>query len=347
MKNLKIIIIVTSFILLTTSNLFAGVTVANPTSTSTLSKIASSTSFTSATNNNVSTTSLNKSTSSVMDVSKLKEAVERDAKEFGLKVDTAAITALAGYTGTRQSREKTLMSLTANVSEAALDQSQTKTPDTWVYTSDTLDPDGGSGMILTKVTSGYSSDNNVFSSTAGAQKGWAKSYVNFKQKTIWAKIKTQVTYADGTSKTVSFTTNSGAITETPIVAEAAWGLRYHDTSYYDEAFSGHGWDNDNPSMKDQDTGNIEGMSASNEDGMKRWYNHKGDIDSSYPSDKSAGDVYAYGKITVPTAGASALGIISIEGSSCTLSGNTCSDANFVAGLERYSNSAEVTAKKFK
>ena len=346
MNNLKIIIIVTSFILSTTSNLFAGVTVANPTSTSTLSKIASSTSFTSATNNNVSTTSLNKSTSSVMDVSKLKDAVERDAKEFRLKVDTAAITALAGYTGTRQSREKTLMSLTANVSEAALDQSQTKTPDTWVYTSDVFDPDGGTGMILTKDTDGYSSSNNVFSSTAGAQRAWGSSYVNFKQKTIWAKIKTQVTYADGTSKIVSFTTNSGAITETPIVAEAAWGLRYHDTSY-DEAFEGHGWDNDNPSMKDQVTGNIEGMSASNEDGMKRWYNHKGDIDSSYPSDKSAGDVYAYGKITVPTAGATALGIISFEGSSCTLSGNTCSDANFVAGLERYSNSVEVTAKKFK
>jgi len=366
MNYLIKIIITISFILITTSNLFAGVTATSPATSSTLSQIASATSFTSATNNNLTTSQLNQKVSASFDRAKMKADIQATAKEYGLKIDQSAIAALEAYGSagkTQEARVQMLTSAVANVTEAAADQTQTTTKDTWIYTSDELDIDSGSGLILTKTTSyngsTYSSANDVFDNTAGAQRFWANTYVDFRKKTIWADVKTKITYADGsgTVKTVSFTTTSGAIESTPIVAEANWahtGPNYNGANTVG-AWDGTGFDSSTQSLQKANGGGFADSCCGDADtDLFRWYNHQGTMAEDYESDKSAGEVYTYAKIVIPSAGASADGIIAFEGSNCTISSGTCAGANdaaketaFINKLERYQATVNVTAKKVK
>ena len=365
MKIFKLILTSASCLILGTSSLFAGVTTSAPANTNMISKIASSTSFSSANNNNMTTSEINKSTSAAFDMKELKKGVEATAAKYGLTVDESALAALAAYSesgGTAAAREKMLATVESNVSEAAADQSQEKTPDTWVYTNDEMDLDGGSGLILTKATSydgsDYSSSNDVFDSTAGAQRFWGATYVDFKKKSIWAEMKTQVTYADGSStvKTARWTTDSGAITSSTIVAELNWehtGPAY--TGSDAKLWSGTGFDDDVQSLQKANDGGFADSCCGDADvDLFRWYNHQGTLAANYDSDKSAGDVFGYAKIVIPNEGSAAEGIIAIEGSNCTIASGTCAGADaaakeaaFIEKLERYSATVTVTARKAK
>ena len=213
MKNFKIIILTS---LLTVLNCFAAlsdITASVPTNL--IQQIASSSSYTSTSQNtDAIVKQVENITSSVVNVKELRTNVEKDAKAFGLAINEDALARMSGQTLAKKEAEG---SVTVNAEGGDIYE-------TLEYPEpnlDTLVYDTGL-MTLTKEGGNYNDDssNTIFDATAGAQQARIKVFIDFKRKKQWGSIESRMTFDTLGGDQITNIKEGGATTITKLPFES-------------------------------------------------------------------------------------------------------------------------------
>ncbi len=213
MKRNTLKIILASTLLSSVS--YADISNVTPASTTSLSQITSSLSYSvSNVDNNIN---VETTTSNIINTADLKKDIKEDAEKFDLKVDADATEILQTFSSSEGSGEITekIKGLKENIN--------TELGDDHVATldQDTIEYDTGC-MTLTKATSydskTYSSSNDVFDSSA-TQQARGCVYVNLKLQEIIADVHAKITRTVGTEKFYSYNSGTATFDSVPIVAK--------------------------------------------------------------------------------------------------------------------------------
>ena len=342
MKNnfLKIILISILSLFLSISNLLSQVSVPATTSIQILSKIASATNFTSDNNNNMSFSQLSTSTSTMLNISDLKDQVEEDAIAFELKVDEKALEYLTTSKSDRSMSEAFFTTSDVEDSRTIPDV----TPDTYIYDT---------GIQTLTQDSNYA-DAGIFSDTAGAQQGQMKVYVDFNKKIMWTEIISHMTLTGKSQVTNNPTLEVEGLSSFPVVSDNYYFVKDDGTAYFPGFDEGRdiAIENSGTSIRNTDDNSlnfdnaIEG-NASELAIDRRVLNHN-TTDGAISHDSSTaswGGTVIFGDFGLVTAGANSENTISFEAANCRAS---CSDTDYAQSVERYTVTVTgVTASKAK
>jgi len=208
MKNIKSLLCVVILFSSVGVSVLAEITAS--TKTNLIQKIASATSFTSTNQSSAqNANAIQNTTSSAIDGKQLRKTVQQDAKAFGLLVNEAALARVSGEAS--QNTQLVRIGGAKNLYEGKKDLEPTL--DTIVYDT---------GLVnLTKEGGNYNDDssNTIFATTAGAQQGRIKVYVDFKRKVLWGDVESRITLTGESQMTNTYVGASSAITSLPVDKE--------------------------------------------------------------------------------------------------------------------------------
>ena len=325
MKKLLNLSILTFFI---TSNAFAGVTVAAPSTT--LAQVANSMNYTSSTNNNVNPEVTSSQTSTVMDTTTLIENVTQAADEAGLDIDQAAVDILLNNDEESGDIFSKIEAANDNIGEDIYsdDKKPTLNSQTIVY----KDADW---MDLTKVDGvssvtglSYSTDNNFFS-VSGTQQAKTATYVNLATNEISAKIWTRVTRVGASTVEGSFFTGVAALEKFPAVGSTVRRFNADGTNTWDD------WEGSQRTMvKDADelVNTWDGEASTLENQMDAYNNNFADSESA---------VFVTAKALITDSVLS--GTVAVEAGHCA---DACTEQAFVESVERWEASTTLVAEEW-
>jgi len=345
MRNLKFLTYSIIFLTWISSSVLAGVTPS--TQTNIITQIASSTSFSSTTQNNAQNISQAQSTtSSVINGTQLRKEVKEEAKALGLQINQAALDRESGTT----SSEKQMVKIggAKNIYEGREDLKPTL--NTIVYDT---------GLInLTKEGGNYNSDGGtaIFDSTSGAQQARIKVYLDFDNYIFWGEVESKITLTGETQMTNTYKGSSAAIVSLPVDKELVHTVSGTTGSPLDRT--------GNPSLNS----NVEPFAylKNNDDFLNSLLDTNGDIaayDPAYAADDLAdmvknvahgtngdGNVLVQARFLTAGSGTPGKSVASFEASKAASCGSSCdtSEQNtFKDSVVRYSATVETTATKFK
>ena len=324
MKKLLNLSILTFFI---TSNAFAGVTVAAPSTT--LAQVANSMNYTSSTNNNVNPEVTSSQTSTVMDTTTLIENVTQAADDAGLDIDQAAVDILLN-----DSESGDLFSKISDAKDNINDDiySDDKKP---TLDSQTIVYKDADWMDLTKVdgvssVTGLSySDKNLFFDVNGTQQAKTATYVNLATNEISAKIWTRVTRVGSSTAEGSFFTGVAALEKFPAVGSTVRRFNSDGSNTWDN------WHDTPTSMVKNATQLVDtwdGEAATLENQMDAYNNN-------FVGSESAVFVTAKALITDNVLS----GTVAVEAGHCA---DSCSEQDFVQSVERWEASTTLVAEEW-
>ena len=208
MKNIKSLLCVVILFSSVGVSVLAEITASAKTNL--IQKIASATSFTSTNQSSAqNANAIQNTTSSAIDGKQLRKTVQQDAKAFGLLVNEAALARVSGEAS--QNTQLVRIGGAKNLYEGKKDLEPTL--DTIVYDT---------GLVnLTKEGGNYNDDssNTIFATTAGAQQGRIKVYVDFKRKVLWGDVESRITLTGESQMTNTYVGRSSAITSLPVDKE--------------------------------------------------------------------------------------------------------------------------------
>tara|TARA_B110000008_G_scaffold69165_1_gene70043 strand:- start:1315 stop:2337 length:1023 start_codon:yes stop_codon:yes gene_type:complete len=316
-----------AFTLLLTSSSFA--VVSTPAPSPTLAQVASSMSFSSATNNNIDISQTTSQTSTMIDVNQLEEDVTNVAEDTGLEVDIAALEILSSSEGIGDPTVYAEISDNINSDMFGWDKQPTLDVNTMVF-KDTKWND------LTKVTSStvtglsYSSAHNFFAEN-GVQQGRGATYINLAKGEISAKFWTRITRTGGSTVETGVFTGVGGLTAFPIAATVNFGVKENGDHM------GSGLAESQLTLKKNATELHEpwvSETDSDEHNMDRYNNIDGHNDT---------DRFFMAAKAVSAGGASISGIIGIESGSCA---DSCTEQQYVESIERLEFEGTYAGKKW-
>ena len=323
-KKLLNLIILTLFI---TSNAFAGVTVAVPSTT--LTQVANSMSFTSSTNNNVNPSVTSSQTSTVVNTTTLIENVTKAADEAGLDIDQAAINILQNDSESGDLFSK-INDAKDNIGDDIYSDDKKPTLD-----SQTIVYKDADWMDLTKVdgvssVTGLSySDKNLFFDVNGTQQAKTATYVNLATNEISAKIWTRVTRVGSSTAEGSFFTGVAALEKFPAVGSTVRRFNSDGSNTWDN------WHDTPTSMVKNATQLVDtwdGEAATLENQMDAYNNN-------FAGSESAVFVTAKALITDNVLS----GTVAVEAGHCA---DSCSEQDFVQSVERWEASTTLVAEEW-
>ena len=348
MRNLKFLTYSIIFLTWISSSVLAGVTPS--TQTNIISQIASSTSFSSTTQNNAQNISqVQSTTSSVINGTQLRKEVKEEAKALGLQINQAALDRESGTT----SSEKQMVKIggAKNVYEGREDLKPTL--NTIIYDT---------GLInLTKEGGNYNSDGGtaIFDATSGAQQARIKVYLDFDNYIFWGEVESKITLTGETQMTNTYKGSSAAITSLPVDKELVHTVSGTTGLSLDRTGT--------PSLN----GNAEPFAylKNNDDFLNSLLDANGDIASYLPASQGGapaddladmvknvahgtnGDGNVLVQARFLTAGSGTLGksVASFEASKAASCGSSCSTSEqntFKDSVVRYSATVETTATKY-
>ena len=323
-KKLLNLIILTLFI---TSNAFAGVTVAVPSTT--LTQVANSMSFTSSTNNNVNPSVTSSQTSTVVNTTTLIENVTKAADEAGLDIDQAAINILQNDSESGDLFSK-INDAKDNIGDDIYSDDKKPTLD-----SQTIVYKDADWMDLTKVdgvssVTGISySDKNLFFDVNGTQQAKTATYVNLATNEISAKIWTRVTRVGSSTAEGSFFTGVAALEKFPAVGSTVRRFNSDGSNTWDN------WHDTPTSMVKNATQLVDtwdGEAATLENQMDAYNNN-------FAGSESAVFVTAKALITDSVL----KGTVAVEAGHCA---DACTEQAFVESVERWEASTTLVAEEW-
>lgn len=335
----KIISITLSLCVLMGSYSYSVAAILPSTNSNILGQIASSTGFTASPQaSSLNLQQIQSTTSSVISPKALKAKVADDAKKFGLKVNQKALAALAG-TSTEGKEDFVIFNKEKNLFEGRLDLEPTL--DTYIYDTGliTLDKEGGT----------YNNDltNTIFSTNAD-QKARIKVYIDFKRKVQWGDMEHHLTLkkADVNDEVTRIDTLNGAssaINSIPINKQLNYAVQQDGsttTSFYL-------WDvheKNSLQLANGDLAKFSHPTYGDDDkaDMKRIASHDGTPQQG-SSTVANGSVLMSAAFVTASAGTDGTSTASFEASNAA---KGATDADYAAGLVRYSKSVTTTAKKF-
>ena len=325
MKKLLNLSILTFFI---TSNAFAGVTVAAPSTT--LAQVANSMNYTSSTNNNVNPEVTSSQTSTVMDTTTLIENVTQAADEAGLDIDQAAVDILLNSDEQSDDLFSKISDAKDNINDDIYSDDKKPTLD-----SQTIVYKDADWMDLTKVddvssVTGLSySDKNLFFDVNGTQQAKTATYVNLATNEISAKIWTRVTRVGSSTAEGSFFTGVAALEKFPAVGSTVRRFNSDGSNTWDN------WHDTPTSMVKNATQLVDtwdGEAATLENQMDAYNNN-------FVGSESAVFVTAKALITDNVLS----GTVAVEAGHCA---DSCSEQDFVQSVERWEASTTLVAEEW-
>ena len=324
MKKLLNLSILTFFI---TSNAFAGVTVAAPSTT--LAQVANSMNYTSSTNNNVNPEVTSSQTSTVMDTTTLIENVTQAADEAGLDIDQVAIDILQNDSESGDLFSK-ISEAKDNIGEDIYsdDKQPTLNSQTIVY-KDADWMDLGKVDGVSSVTGQSYSDKNLFFDGSGTQQAKSATYVNLATNEISAKIWTRVTRVSTSTVEDSFFTGVAAMSKFPAVGSTVRRFDADGTNQWDD------WEGSQRTIVKNATQLVDtwdGTASTLEDQMDAYNNN-------FVGSGSAVFVTANALITDSTLS----GTIAVEAGHCA---DACTEQAFVESVERWEASTTLVAEEW-
>ena len=324
MKKLLNLSILTFFI---TSNAFAGVTVAAPSTT--LAQVANSMNYTSSTNNNVNPEVTSSQTSTVMDTTKLIENVTQAADEAGLDIDQVAIDILQNDSESGDLFSK-ISEAKDNIGEDIYsdDKQPTLNSQTIVY-KDADWMDLGKVDGVSSVTGQSYSDKNLFFDGSGTQQAKSATYVNLATNEISAKILTRVTRVSTSTVEDSFFTGVAAMSKFPAVGSTVRRFDADGTNQWDD------WEGSQRTIVKNATQLVDtwdGQASTLENQMDAYNNN-------FVGSGSAVFVSANALITDSTLS----GTIAVEAGHCA---DACTEQAFVESVERWEASTTLVAEEW-
>ena len=326
-KKLLNLSILTLFI---TSNAYAGVTVAAPSTT--LNQVANSMSFTSSTNNNVNPSVTSSQTSTVMNTTTLIENVTKAADDAGLDIDQEAVDIILNSDNDGESGDlfSKIVDAKDNIGEDIYSDDKKPTLD-----SQTIVYKDADWMDLTKVdgvssVTGLSySDKNLFFDVNGTQQAKTATYVNLATNEISAKIWTRVTRVGSSTAEGSFFTGVAALEKFPAVGSTVRRFNSDGSNTWDN------WHDTPTSMVKNATQLVDtwdGEAATLENQMDAYNNN-------FAGSESAVFVTAKALITDNVLS----GTVAVEAGHCA---DSCSEQDFVQSVERWEASTTLVAEEW-
>ena len=324
MKNIKSLLCVVILFSSVGVSVLAEITAS--TKTNLIQKIASATSFTSTNQSSAqNANAIQNTTSSAIDGKQLRKTVQQDAKAFGLLVNEAALARVSGEAS--QNTQLVRIGGAKNLYEGKKDLEPTL--DTIVYDT---------GLVnLTKEGGNYNDDssNTIFATTAGAQQGRIKVYVDFKRKVLWGDVESRITLTGESQMTNTYVGASSAITSLPVDKE----LIHTIDDGTNQPLSSEPWPWE---TKHATTSLVKA------DGSLATYEYTSDKTAMLKnvSHGTGGDnnVLVGARFTTTGSGTPGQSTASFEASHAA---KNASDADFADGVVRYSATVETTATKFK
>ena len=327
MKNIKSLLCVVILFSSVGVSVLAEITASAKTNL--IQKIASATSFTSTNQSSAqNANAIQNTTSSAIDGKQLRKTVQQDAKAFGLLVNEAALARVSGEAS--QNTQLVRIGGAKNLYEGKKDLEPTL--DTIVYDT---------GLVnLTKEGGNYNDDssNTIFATTAGAQQGRIKVYVDFKRKVLWGDVESRITLTGESQMTNTYVGGANEITSLPVDKELIHTIDDGTNQPLAINSEPYAWENKHATT-----------SLVKADGSLATYE--------YPSDKPAmlknvshgtgGDnnVLVGARFTTTGSGTPGQSTVSFEASHAAAN---ASATDFVDDkVVRYSSTVETTATKFK
>ena len=267
---------------------------------------------------------------SAIDRQQLTDAVVKDAKALGLKVNRALLETLkGGYNVNGYLKE-------AETNKFSGRTDLEPTLDTYVYDT---------GLVDLKLAAGYNQDgtSQIFSTADGAQQGRIKVYIDFKRQVQWGDVEARITLTDEDKSTnILVDAGASAVKSIPVDRQVNYTVVNGaiPSSDYSDLYDKHTVN----SLK-QGSGMatfngaaaFRGTSAADEKAfMKESLSHASGADD-------RGDVMVGAQFQTATSGAAGTSTISFEASGAT---NTASDSDYIAGLVRYSATKTTQGKKY-
>ena len=325
MKNIKSLLCVVILFSSVGVSVLAEITAS--TKTNLIQKIASATSFTSTNQSSAQNANvIQKITSSAIDGKQLRKTVQQDAKAFGLLVNEAALARVSGEAS--QNTQLVRIGGAKNLYEGKKDLEPTL--DTIVYDT---------GLVnLTKEGGNYNDDssNTIFATTAGAQQGRIKVYVDFKRKVLWGDVESRITLTGESQMTNTYVGASSAITSLPVDKELIHTIDDGTNQPLALSSEPYAWENKHAttSLVKADGTLAQYYDSFEEADMKKNVSHA-----------SGGDknILVGAKFTTSGSGTPGQTTASFEASHAA---KNASDADFADGVVRYSGTTTTTATKY-
>ena len=314
-RKLKKFLYSGTLVLLLTPSSFA--VVSTPAPSPTLAQVASSMSFSSATNNNIDISQTTSQSSTMIDVDQLEEDVANAAEDTGLEVDIAVLEVLSSSEGIGDLTVYAEISDNIDTDMFGWDKQPTLDVNTMVF-KDTKWND------LTKVTSStitglsYSSAHNFFAEN-GVQQGRGATYINLAKGEISSKFWTRITRTGGSTVEAGVFTGVGGLTAFPVAASVNFAFKENGD------VMGSGLLENQLTLKKNATELHDpwvSATDSDEHNMDRYNNIDGHNDT---------DRFFFTAKGVSVEGASMSGIIGIESGSCA---DSCTEQQYVESIER-------------
>ena len=326
MKNIKSLLCVVILFSSVGVSVLAEITAS--TKTNLIQKIASATSFTSTNQSSAqNANAIQNTTSSAIDGKQLRKTVQQDAKAFGLLVNEAALARVSGEAS--QNTQLVRIGGAKNLYEGKKDLEPTL--DTIVYDT---------GLVnLTKEGGNYNDDssNTIFATTAGAQQGRIKVYVDFKRKVLWGDVESRITLTGESQMTNTYVGASSAITSLPVDKELIHTIDDGTNQPLALSSEPYAWLNKHATTS---LVKADGSLAPYYDNDERLAMQKN------VSHGTGGDnnVLVGARFTTTGSGTPGQSTASFE---ATHAATGSSDTQFADGVVRYSATVETTATKFK